>query len=59
MNIFLFNFVIFLDKMFIKCIIIYENVDIVFKEEKFVFKYFKKMCFFEMIIKNFMIIYIN
>lgn len=46
MNIFLFNFVIFLDKMFIKCIIIYENVDIVVKVEKFVFKYFKKNVFF-------------
>lgn len=44
MNTLLLNSVTFLDKMFIKCIIIYENVDIVLKEEKLVSKHFKKKC---------------
>lgn len=46
MNTLLLNSVTFLDKMFIKCIIIYENVDIVLKEEKLVSKPFKKNVLF-------------
>lgn len=46
MNTLLLNSVTFLDKMFIKCIIIYENVDIVVKVEKLVSKHFKKNVLF-------------